>query len=325
MMPIAHVIARRRHLQRRQDASLRVKNTPYTTPPRVGLYDISTSEPLHPKGCVVQLDVNDRQTTYHIRMSYRVTAGSSPFAFFFPVNDCGQVAKITVMINDIPMSGEMIRRSRRDPSRLISAQNRGEFLKTDSDEEDEREQAGQHKKGGRSSGGSASGMREPTVFYFYVPGASLVVFGPAGPKKDSPVIVQVTVITTTLVDTKDHLYRAVFPLTCVPCPPASVSAEISMPKLVRRVTTPNSNVRIQQFLNNTKAEVALERSQPASSPAGGEATPLIRLEDFLLVIQVELGSVIEPECMDPVSMLVLVVALSLAVFFALTNDLDYYE
>ena len=46
------------------------------------------------------------------------------------------------------------------------------------------------------------------------------------------------------------------------------------------------------------------------------------MAEYLLIVQIELGAPIRPECADPVALLILASAIGAMIFFSLTHNLE---
>ena len=99
----------------------------------------------------------------------------------------------------------------------------------------------------------------------------------------------------------------------LPLPPTSFRWKFNMSRLIRQIGVLNRGYPLQPFLNNKRCEFAIDVSRKP-----------VRVEDYLFVVDVELGEPIIPECVDPVSALVIVSVVFMTIFFLLTKDLDDY-
>jgi hypothetical protein len=107
-------------------------------------------------------------------------------------------------------------------------------------------------------------------------------------------------------------YRVLFPLLTLPQSPASLRCTMEMPGTIRRVWASHTKHQIYPTLFNHRADFSL-----IFSPQN----PL-RLEEYLYDIEIELGKPIIAECIDPISLIIIVTAAAVLVFFMLTKDLN---
>ena len=310
-MPVAHIIARHKYLKNK--SKVPEKHSPYKTAPWIGLYsDVKEgSSALSCCSSDVDITASEEVSKYKIRRVFLVEDQSRHFNFYFPISDCGQVDKLRVVVNEKPLVGEMMRRSRRKSSRLISSNDRADFLNTDSDENEEEIQ----RRSSAAKLGKPVAKREPTVFYFCLPKCSVAIFGETGAAPGSKIIVDVEVTTNTVERRANEIYNVIFPFTCVPRPPTSFRCQFFMKKTIRRVVSPNKSHDINPYLNDEKAEVILDIADGAQ----------MNVSDFLFILQVELGEPIQPECIDPMTLFALVTAVGAFVFYMLTKELRYFH
>ena len=85
-----------------------------------------------------------------------------------------------------------------------------------------------------------------------------------------------------------------------------------MKETIRAVSSPNRSHRIHPIIRGKRAEIFVD-----VDPSHGAQT-----NDYLFIVQVELGAPIRPECADPVALLILVSAVAAMVFFSLTHNLE---
>jgi hypothetical protein len=157
--------------------------------------------------------------------------------------------------------------------------------------------------------------REPALFYAvsWRADEKSGFFPEEGAPVGERVELSVTVTTTAICREPNTIYTVAFPLTVLPLPPTSFRWKFNMSRLIRQIGVLNRGYPLQPFLNNKRCEFAIDVSRKP-----------VRVEDYLFVVDVELGEPIIPECVDPVSALVIVSVVFMTIFFLLTKDLDDY-
>eukprot|EP00760_Papus_ankaliazontas_P018580 PhM_4_TR1754/c0_g1_i1/m.98444 len=103
------------------------------------------------------------------------------------------------------------------------------------------------------------------------------------------------------------------PLSVLPKSPARLHMDVHMDEPIRHVRCPNRPNSTMALLDGNKAAVSFPGVEDGSAP--------LVLSQYLLVVQVELGEPIVPQCADPITILILVSAIGLFIFFVLTKDL----
>lgn len=309
MMPIAHIIARQKYLHSKTRPP--EQHSPYKHQPWAGLFSETTHAPLDCPVCDVDITTSVELTKYTISMVFLVEDSSRHFHLYFPLSDCGQVEKLRVKVNGEVMTGEMRRRSRRNYSRLVTSQNREDFLQTDSDEDD----ASRLLRIKIKNSGKKPAKREPTVFYFCLLKCSEAAYGPDGAPRGSKVPIEIEVTTNTPERQPKKVYNMIFPLTCIPRSPSSFRCRFYMPKTIRRIVSPNRSHDVNPYFNDEQAEVILDLAP---------SRPML-ISDFLYVLQVELGEPIQPECIDPMTLFILASAAGAFFFYMLTRELEYFH
>lgn len=365
MIPIAHVIARRRADAKRQ-RELCIDQSPYERRPLCGVFEYSNpsapsssslpsasthlpssldnvrnlSSPLTPDAVHVDIQLEHTLTTYRLMFSYekslpQPSQAARRFDFYFPASECGNIQSIVVKLNHSEkenVGGEIVRCGRRD-GRFISSSDREQFLVVDSDAESDK------RKPMRPHGvpQSRTTAKEPTIFYYRVENIlekalAMSAGSPTRIGQRQKLDIHVEVVTKTVrgTETEDEElvrpahrsrghYRVLFPLLGLPASPDTIHFFAKMPYLIRSVVSPSVFHRKQRqqqaivpFLNNEEAEFNLEFT---------DRSPL-RLEEYLLIIDVELGDPIVPECLDPITLLVLVTTVAMMVFHFMVRDLE---
>ena len=280
----------------------RPNRSPHAVNPKCGLYVTSRPDvalPCHQ--CAVEVALTGKQCVYSITMSYSVT--DPDVDLYFPVSECGNVSSISCRLNGRELHGVVLRSYRGElyssTCPQFSMEEDGEPLidKTDTEPTTARK--------------AMPNKKLPKVYQYFAKAVKLQLAG--GLPRDSKANLFIEVRTEAIPSThKERVTTVPFPLTVVSKAPDEFRYKIEMPETIRRCFSPNRSSGLYPFINGTKAEIVVDVSP--TSP--------IHMEDYLFLLQVELGEPIVPQCADPVAILVLVTAVGLVVFFALTRDLE---
>jgi len=127
------------------------------------------------------------------------------------------------------------------------------------------------------------------------------------------VLVTVIYRCKNVKNAKGHICFAL-PLSCFAIPPTAIQLTVRMEENIRKVICPNRPRSTYVVIDEKNATVMF----PGIEEGGG--APIV-LSQYLLVVQVELGEPIVPQCADSMTIFILVTAIGMAVFFTLTKDL----
>lgn len=364
MIPLAAVLARKKFEERKSkeiiDKSphpsrpfVGLRRRKVATPSAGSAADVGSLQP--PVSAYVDVIVNKDITTFKFMLVHELSTDQGAakpnadsiqhedgelsqlntrfgtYDFYFPVSECGKIVDINVEFNGTTLRSDTLRVSKRDGHFISSSTQRKEFLEGSADEASE----------GSKKPTLPKKKLPPTLFYYRVPFVMEQYFSEiqqasAKVEKDDATSklkqqrrnvdqlskaarmkldIYIEVKVKTIMKAPREHYRVLLPLLCLPIPPNTLRCEMEMPRLVRRVWTPCQRYHLYPYLNNEKADFSLVFT---------EEKPLY-LEEYLFVIDIELGDPIVAECVDPVSLLVMVTAFGMMLFFMLTKDLQDFE
>eukprot|EP00758_Cryptobia_borreli_P004035 Tbor_TRINITY_DN4138_c0_g1::TRINITY_DN4138_c0_g1_i1::g.26477::m.26477 len=179
---------------------------------------------------------------------------------------------------------------------------------------------------------------EPMVFYTYLPKASEVLFGAKGATTGDTLRIVVDYTTKIVEKSKNERYHIIFPLTCLPISPSKFGLSIhDMPDQIQRVTTMSRWHEFDSILDRNSAQVVFEcdenikmcerkkQESPQQRESSMTTKKKIRLSDYVLVVVVELGAPIVPQCADPMVIFILGTVVASFIFLFMTKDLEDFQ
>ena len=312
--------------KKKGDAPKKKKNrSPHLVPPKIGPYPThgDSGEAFPCMKCGITIEIQHDEATFKLEQVF--TALYSRFDIFFPISECGNSHAFTCHVNNHRLYGDLVREK---DGRLLPASD-PVFEAEEKRLEEERRALKKAQETGRKPGirGAAEklgddydpdSIREkdeppPPVYYFLVRDAGkYLTQHPDGVKRGTRLEMVFEVKVKGFL--KGNICSVPFPLSCCPKSPDTFAYKIEMKDNIRRVSSPNRSHPIFPYVTGKKAEVTLDITPDRK----------IRLEDYIFVLQVELGEPITPQCADPVALLVLASAIGGMLFMTLTRDLEDY-
>jgi hypothetical protein len=285
-----------------------VDRCPHRVKPRVGLYGAHNDEPLNCTAVEVYVEAAHDKSDFTITCTYVLDHTAADL--YFPLSEFGRIIKARMLVQGKELEGGMYRRGADDGSLFPSG---SPDFKDPNGPDAARAGAGDDDDdgGGRGAAGPSS------IYYFVARDVGAQLAGTTGGKfaKRDVVRLVVEVSASNVRDPKEHTkWSIMFPFTAVPRAPQAFQYRVVMQQSIRTVFTPNRSANLVPFIRGRRAEVAVNVTpeQP------------MRTEDYLFILQVQLGEPIVPQCADPVSLVVLVSAVGLMIFFTLTGGLEDY-
>jgi hypothetical protein len=160
------------------------------------------------------------------------------------------------------------------------------------------------------------GIMDPTLpGYTLPPGATTTSELPPSDrpyfKHGAPIRIEVRVRCDAARD-RDGRINAILPMTSLISTrlPREIHVYCHMPRHIRRVVTTNKGTLLHTVLRGKRASTVIENAPPRAP---------LRVEDYCLVIAVELGEPVAPQCADPMSLLILV-SFVLSMIFVMTTS-----
>ena len=252
-----------------------------------------TADPLQCTRVDVQVAIEEKIAQTTIRCSY-VCKTALTVDVFIPVSEFGRVDDYEVLLDGKPIPGTVCRWDLGDGRR--------EWLPPS----DSRYNVAS----GKSE--SPDGKRIP-VLYSFIARDVAIAARPGKATRTANIAVQLTVkVTSAVVADSDGLLCYALPSTCCPRVPSALSFKVRNTETIRAISTPNKRQRIHPMIRGKRAEVHVD------TEAGRESF----MAEYLLILQIEIGAPIRPECADPVALLILATAMGAMLFFSLTHNLE---
>jgi hypothetical protein len=288
----------------KKNAGRNSNRSPHVKNPKVGIYPThGDSEESFPcLKCTVAIEVFPQKVNYLIESHF--TALYPVFDVFFPVSECGNVSEFASYVNGVHLKGDLYRE--KDGRYLLSTDPGFD----DEDGKGDEEEVVPPKKVAPKLTKGKPERKPPVIYYYYVKGASRQISPDKEIKRGTRLEMKVAVKTVGFL--REKVLNVPFPLVTCPRSPDEFSYKIDMVENIRRISSPNKSHAILPYVNGKSATVNLD--------VGPQAR--IRMDDYMFVLQVELGEPITPQCADPISLLVLITAIAGMVFLTLTRDLE---
>lgn len=304
----------------RKSGTGRSNRSPFKVNPKVGFYPPrgDSNEAFPCTLCAVDVEVKHVNVTFNLRMQFNVMYDS--FDFFFPISECGNVADFKCSVQGLAVRGELVR----DLNGKLLGPNDEGFDEPGAESNPlaaaavaAEGKAASPKPAPKPAAGSSKGAHKPDnppppVYYYYVRLISSQLEKHLAIKRGTKLDVRLTVKTEGFI--KGAVCNIPFPLSTLPRTPDEFKYVIEMNESIRRIASPNKSHPVFPYINGKKADLTVPIT----------AENRMRLEDYMYVLQIELGEPIVPQCADPVTLFILVTTVAAMVFFTLTRDLEDY-
>jgi hypothetical protein len=264
-------------------AAQRVDRCPHAIKPACGLF--AENAVCNSVSVDVQIDNNEATTT--ITCSYTMNGPLQGAWISFPVSEFGRVHEQRVTLGGASIAGRLFRRGADNETW------------TPSDHPEFHAAASSHAPNER---------RIPPIYAF----RANDVPSPSCSGRTSTTTRLVVEIKSAMVTDSEGVRCFALPYTCCPKAPTQISMKARMASTIRTVTTPNRSLRVHPIIRGKRADIIVDVDAVRGAP----------VEDYLFIVQIELGAPLRPECADPVALLILVTAVAVMVFFGLTHALE---